>query len=161
MMNIRWGRNGSFLACSNYPDCNHTEDFTKSLDGKITIVEKKYHSDPCPTCHKKLEVKSGKYGKFVRCEDYPKCDTTLPFTLPVTCPECKTGKFVEKKGRFKLFYGCSSYPNCNNAMWDLPINHVCPECSYPIMGQRYSKRDGKFLQCPKCKHKVNLVTEED
>jgi DNA topoisomerase-1 len=161
MMNIRWGRNGSFLACSNYPDCNHTEDFTKSLDGKITIVEKKYHSDPCPTCHKRLEVKTGKYGKFVRCEDYPKCDTTLPYTLPVSCPECKTGKFVEKKGRFKLFYGCSSYPNCNNAIWDLPVNHVCPECSYPIMGQRYSKRDGKFLQCPKCKHKVNQGGEEE
>ncbi len=160
MMNIRWGKNGSFLACSNYPDCNHTEDFTKSLDGKINIVEKKYHSDACPKCNKRLEVKTGKYGKFVRCEDYPKCDTTLPFTLPVHCPECKTGKFVEKKGRFKFFYGCSSYPNCNNAMWDYPIQHVCPGCEYPVMGQRFSKRDGKFLQCPKCKHKVNLGDEE-
>lgn len=159
VMNIRWGRNGSFLACSKYPECNHTEDFNKTLDGKITIVPKEYHFAPCPTCNKKMEVKKGKFGKFTRCEDYPTCDTTLPFTLDITCPECKTGKFAEKKGRFKLFYGCSHYPNCTNALWDLPVEHTCPECKYPVMGKRFSKKNGGFLQCPKCKHKVTI--EED
>ena len=32
-------------------------------------------------------------------EDYPKCETTLPYTIDVTCPECKKGKFAEKKSR--------------------------------------------------------------
>jgi DNA topoisomerase-1 len=36
---------------------------------------------------------------------------------------------IEKKSkRGKIFYGCSSYPNCNFALWDKPINEICPQC---------------------------------
>jgi len=158
---IKWGRNGQFLACSVYPDCNSTHDFKKDLEGTIHILPKEYFHDDCPTCGKHLEVKTGKYGRFVRCEDYPQCDTTLPYTLKVHCPECKVGKFAEKKSRYgKFFYGCSSYPDCNNAMWAPPIEHDCPGCGYPIMIERETKRDGKHLQCPKCKHKVERDEDE-
>lgn len=153
---IKWGRNGQFLACSNYPDCNSTFDFRKDLEGTIHILPKNWFHDPCPTCNKKLEVKTGKYGRFVRCEDYPQCDTTLPYTLPITCPSCKVGKFAEKKSRYgKMFYGCSNYPNCENAMWTKPFEHDCPGCGFPIMGERITKREGHQLQCPQCKHKVD------
>lgn len=153
---IKWGRNGQFLACSNYPDCNSTQDFKKDLAGKIHIQPKEFFHDDCPTCHKRLEVKKGKFGKFVRCEDYPQCDTTLPFTLPIVCPECKVGKFAEKKSRYgKFFYGCTNYPNCTNALWAAPLEHTCPSCAYPIMNIRETKREGKQLQCPKCKFKVD------
>ncbi len=153
---IKWGRNGQFLACSNYPDCNSTYDFKKSLDGTITILPKNWFHDPCPTCGKKLEVKTGKYGRFVRCEEYPQCETTLPYTLKITCPECKVGKFAEKKSRYgKFFYGCSNYPNCENALWSMPYEYDCPSCGYGIMTYRETKREGKQLQCPKCKHKVD------
>tara|TARA_Y100000782_G_scaffold79701_1_gene85991 strand:- start:242261 stop:244843 length:2583 start_codon:yes stop_codon:yes gene_type:complete len=151
---IKWGRNGQFLACSNYPDCNSTHDFKKSLDGTITILPKNWFHDPCPTCGKKMEVKTGKYGRFVRCEDYPHCDTTLPYTLQITCPECKVGKFAEKKSRYgKFFYGCSNYPNCENALWSKPYKYDCAGCGYPIMTFKETKRWGKELICPKCKHK--------
>jgi DNA topoisomerase-1 len=153
---IKWGRNGQFLACSNYPDCNSTVDFQKTLEGEITILPKNWFHDPCPTCNKKLEVKTGKYGRFVRCEDYPQCETTLPYTLKITCPECKVGKFAEKKSRYgKFFYGCSHYPNCENALWSKPYEHDCPGCGSSIMTYRETKREGKQLQCPKCKHKVD------
>lgn len=159
---IKWGRNGQFLACSNYPDCNSTHDFKKELSGKINILPKEYFHDDCPTCGKHLEVKTGKFGRFVRCEDYPQCDTTLPYTLNVKCPECKKGKFAEKKSRYgKFFYGCTSYPDCTNAMWAPPIEHDCPGCGYPIMIERETKRDGKHLQCPKCKHKVDLPETQE
>lgn len=151
---IKWGRNGQFLACSNYPDCNSTQDFKKDFEGKIHILPKEYFHDSCPTCSKRLEVKKGKYGKFVRCEDYPQCDTTLPFTLPIVCPECKVGKFAEKKSRYgKFFYGCTNYPNCENALWSAPYEHTCRSCAYPIMIYRETKREGQQLQCPKCKFK--------
>lgn len=158
---IKWGRNGQFLACSNYPDCTSTHDFKKELSGKINILPKQYFHDDCPTCGKHLEVKTGKYGRFVRCEDYPKCDTTLPYTLNVQCPECKVGKFAEKKSRYgKFFYGCTNYPNCTNALWAAPVEHDCPGCGYPIMIARETKRDGKHLQCSKCKHKIDLPESE-
>ena len=71
---IKWGRNGQFLACRNYPDCTSTNDFKKHLDGTLEVLPKKWFRDDCPTCGKRLEEKKGKYGRFVRCEEYPKCD---------------------------------------------------------------------------------------
>ncbi len=154
---IKWGKNGQFLACSNYPDCNSTQDFKKDLDGKIHILPKEYFFDPCPTCGKNLEVKKGKYGRFLRCESYPQCDTTLSYYLPITCPECKKGHFAEKKGKFnRIFYGCTQYPDCNNALWTMPYDYSCPGCGYGIMTFKETKRDGKQLICPKCKHKVDF-----
>jgi len=153
---IKWGRNGQFLACSNYPDCNSTQDFKKDLEGTIHILPKEFFHDDCPTCQKRLEVKKGKYGRFVRCEDYPQCDTTLPYTLPIVCPECNIGKFAEKKSRYgKFFYGCTNYPACETALWSIPYKHDCPSCGYSIMGVRETKKEGKQLQCPKCKFKVD------
>ncbi len=155
---IKWGKNGQFLACSNYPDCNSTEDFKRTLDGVIHIVEKEFAKDPCPTCGKRMAIKKGKYGKFLACEEYPGCATTLPFTIDVQCPECKVGKFAEKKSRFgKLFYGCSNYPNCTNAMWTKPFVFDCPGCGYPAMGEKFTKKNGKQLECPKCRHRVDMA----
>ena len=154
---IKWGKNGQFLACSNYPDCTSTQDFKKDLEGNIHLIPKNYFRDPCPECNQRLEVKTGKYGRFVRCEDYPKCETTLPYTIDVTCPECKKGKFAEKKSRYgKIFYGCTSYPDCSNALWTEPKIFDCAGCGYPLMCDRVTKREGHQLQCPKCKHKVDI-----
>lgn len=155
---IKWGKNGQFFACSNYPDCNSTEDFKKNLDGTYTIIEKVFANEPCPTCGKRMAIKKGKYGKFLACEDYPTCATTLPFTLDVQCPECKVGKFAEKKSRYgKFFYGCSNYPACSNAMWTKPYPFACPKCGYAVMGEKFTKKSGKQLECPKCRHRVDMA----
>jgi DNA topoisomerase-1 len=157
---IKWGRNGQFLACSNYPDCTSSEDFKRNVEGVITIIPKEFAKDPCPKCGQKMVVKKGKYGRFLACEDFPKCNTTLPYTLDVVCPDCKVGKFAEKKSRFgKIFYGCTNYPECKNALWDMPKKHDCPSCGYPIMCEKENKRDGKHLYCPKCKFKIIQETE--
>lgn len=154
---IKWGRNGQFLACSHYPDCNSTQDFKRHLDGQIEIISKEYVKDPCPTCGKRMVVKTGRYGRFLTCEDYPNCKTTMPYLLDVPCPKCETGRFAEKRSKYgKVFYGCNNYPNCDNAMWTLPRSFICPECGHPVMGQRVTKRAGEHLECPKCKHKVSL-----
>lgn len=154
---IKWGRNGQFLACSNYPDCTGTEDFKRKPDGTLEIVPKKYFWDPCPTCNKRLIEKKGKYGRFVTCEDYPNCKTTLPFYFNVSCPKCKKGKFAEKKSRYgKIFYGCTSYPDCENAMWAKPVEHTCDNCQNPIMGRRTTKRLGEHLQCAECKNTIPI-----
>ena len=149
---IKWGRSGQFLACPSYPECTGTQDFKRKPDGTLEIVPKQYFWAPCPSCGKRLVVKKGRYGRFLTCEDYPKCDTTISYYLNIRCPECKKGHFAEKKSRYgKIFYGCTSYPDCNHAMWDLPVQHTCPECRHPIMGRRSTKRLGDHLQCPTCK----------
>ncbi len=44
-MVIKWGRNGHFLACSGYPDCRNTKEFTQNADGSLTIVSTTRPSD--------------------------------------------------------------------------------------------------------------------
>ena len=153
---IKWGRNGQFLACSAYPDCNSTYDFKRTSEGGVDIMPKNWFHSPCPTCGKRLEVKLGRYGRFCRCEEYPQCDTTLPYTLPVNCPKCRKGVFAEKKGRYnKVFYACNRYPDCSLSVWSMPYAKKCPDCSYGIMVYRETKREGQQLMCPECKFKVD------
>src|SRR5262249_9058027 len=38
-MVIKWGRNGSFLACSSYPACKNTKEFLRRSDGSLKILE--------------------------------------------------------------------------------------------------------------------------
>ena len=160
--NIKWGKNGQFMACSNYPDCNSTQDFKKHPNGKYEILPKEYYRKACPECGKRMVVKEGRYGRFVTCEEYPQCKVTLPYELDVQCPECKKGNFVEKKSRFgKLFYGCSNYPECSNAVWTLPTKADCPKCGYAVMCEKISKKLGKHLECPKCRHKVTQEEETE
>ena len=157
---IRWGRNGQFLACSNYPDCTGSDDFKRKVDGSLEIIPKEYFWEKCPSCSKRLVVKKGRYGRFLACEDYPQCDTTISYYFDVKCPECKRGNFSEKMSRYgKIFYGCTSYPDCNHAMWALPVQHKCPECRHPVMGKRKTKRLGHHLQCPMCRSAVSLEEE--
>lgn len=78
----------------------------------------------CPLCGNPLVVRSGKYGKFVACSNYPNCKYVKKKEKQVVeickCPECD-GMIVEKttkKG--KVFYGCNNYPKCKYATWNKP-----------------------------------------
>ena len=119
-MVIKWGRNGQFLACSNFPECKNIKDFVKDEDGKIKIVEQEKVDGACPKCGSELVVKNGRFGKFIACSNYPKCKYTQPFTLGIKCPECGEGEITEKKNRKgQFFYSCSRYPDCKNEMSNL------------------------------------------
>ncbi|MBI5492991.1 MAG: type I DNA topoisomerase [Deltaproteobacteria bacterium] len=122
-MVIKWGRKGKFLACSGYPECKNTKDFTTDEHGKVTAVERAAETTdtPCPKCGKQMVVKSGRFGKFLACSDYPDCKTTLPYSTGIPCPNGDGGTLVErrtKKGR--MFFSCSKYPDCKYATWELP-----------------------------------------
>ena len=46
----------------------------------------------------------------------------------VPCPKCD-GQILERKTRKgKIFYGCSHFPKCKFALWDRPIDRMCPKC---------------------------------
>ena len=148
-MIIKWGRNGKFIACSNYPTCKNTKNFFKDENGKINQVEHEVTDVICEKCGKKMVVKHGRFGNFLGCSGYPDCKHTMAISLGVHCPEegC-TGQISErrtKKG--KAFYGCTNYPKCTFALWDRPVAESCPQCGAPFLVEKYVKAKGKYKAC--------------
>ena len=133
-MVIRWGKNGSFLACSNYPDCRKTSEFKRQGDEIVVVIPEVIVAGECPTCSSDLIIKTGKYGRFRACSSYPECKTTLPVTTGVTCPDCGKGEVVEKRSRRgKTFWGCGEFPNCKYASWDELVPTACQHCDSPFL----------------------------
>jgi len=154
MMEIKWGRNGKFLACPGYkedPPCKNTQNFEKLPDGTIKIVPKQELTTDqvCEKCGSPMVVKTGRFGKFIACSAYPACKTTKPLALGVKCPQPGCGgDLVQKRTRKgRSFYACSRYPQCEFALWDRPVNKACPTCSAPFLIEKISKQDGRSVQC--------------
>ena len=175
-MVIKWGKNGRFLACTNYPDCKNTMNFTQDEKGVIQ-PEEKTTDIPCPLCAKPMLLREGRFGKFLGCTGYPACKHTIdigPDGQPIAasqeakagdavCEQC--GKpMVSKRGRFGNFLGCSGYPECKNivrtprggagtAAGETETTDVlCEKCGKPMAVKQ--GRFGKFLGCtgyPACK----------
>jgi DNA topoisomerase-1 len=154
MMEIKWGRNGKFLACPGYkgdPPCKNTQNFEKLPDGSIKIVPKVELTtdEKCDKCGSAMVVKSGRFGKFIACSAYPECKTTKPLALGVKCPQPECGGDLvqkrTKKGR--SFYACSRYPQCEFALWDRPVPKACPTCQAPFLIEKVSKQAGRSVQC--------------
>ena len=148
-MVIKWGKMGSFLACTNYPECKNTQDFKKDDQGKIEIVPKQFTDKKCEKCGNPMVVKGGKFGKFLACSDYPNCKFTSPVTLGIPCPICKVGELCQKQSRYRrIFYSCNTWPKCNFALWDKPLQIPCPQCKFPILTEKVTKRAGLMHKCP-------------
>ena len=148
---IKWGRNGSFLACSNYPDCNEIHNYEKDEDGKITILRPQTTGEKCPDCDGELILKNGRFGKFIACSNYPNCKFTKPFTLGIKCPDCETGEITEKKNKKgRIFYSCSNYPDCKFISNYKPAAIKCSECGNFYLEERVTKQKGNYKRCPKC-----------
>ena len=154
MMEIKWGRNGKFLACPAYkddPPCKNTQNFEKLPDGTIKIVPKEEITtdQKCDKCSSPMVVKTGRFGKFIACSAYPQCKTTKPLALGVKCPQPDCGGDLvqkrTKKGR--SFFACSNYPKCEYALWDRPVPKVCPTCHAPFLVEKVSKQEGRSVQC--------------
>lgn len=150
-MVIKWGRHGHFLACPGYPTCKNTKQFNKTEAGTIEVVEKEEQTtdEKCEKCGSQMVVKTGRFGTFLACSNYPKCKTTKPLGLGIKCPteEC-FGDLVQKRSRKgRLFYSCSRYPKCTFAMWNRPINRACPSCHAPFLVEKSSKKTSVVVQC--------------
>ncbi len=164
MMVIKWGRNGEFLACPQYPECKSTKNFTRDETGKIKVAEDVQVDETCEQCGRPMQLRWGKYGKFLGCSGYPECKTIRPLQKPVDlgikCPDCGEGNVKERKSRWgKMFYGCDRYPECKFASWDKPVAGPCPECNDPILVEKVTKRAGRTRRCRKkeCGYSIQVA----
>jgi DNA topoisomerase-1 len=160
----RLGRNGLFIGCTGYPECDYTRNVNDDQpEEQLQIVEDR----ECPKCQGKLQIRVGRYGKFIGCSNYPKCNFIEPLEKPrdthVQCPQCKKGTLLQrrsKKGKF--FFSCSTYPSCSYAIWNEPIAESCPNCHWPVMMIKVTKKNGREKACPQkdCHYSEQLPDEE-
>jgi DNA topoisomerase-1 len=166
-LSIRLGRNGRFVGCTNYPTCSYTRnlgDDNAAASAEPEVVEGRV----CPKCESALVIKTGRYGKFVGCSAYPTCKHIEPLEKPqdtgVACPQCKDGAILRRKARSgKIFFSCSGYPKCDYALWDAPIKESCPDCHWPILTLKTTKRRGVEKVCPQkeCKYATPYEGDEN
>jgi len=180
-MVIKWGKNGEFLACSNYPECRNTMNFTRDEDGRIipAPLAPQEGEHLCELCGRPMILREGRYGAFLGCSGYPECKNIVnvkreengdlkPDAPPATDRVCeKCGRpMVRRKGRYGFFLGCSGYPECTNivrlgrdgraeeaAKEAETTDEVCERCGRPMAVRR--GRYGPFLGCtgyPECKN---------
>ena len=158
---IRLGKFGKFIGCSGYPECHYMRKIEKpgeeSTENPSQPEEIKDRA--CPKDGGVLVIRTGRYGKFISCKNYPKCKYIENIDKPaedsdapqVLCPECKTGHIVQKKNRYgNLFYACNNYPTCKTLFNHPPIDEKCPSCGYPILLHKKTKSKGEQKVCPKC-----------
>lgn len=156
-MAIKSGRNGIFLACTGFPECRNTTNFTRDEKGNIVVeasAEPRKDEGTCEKCGRPMAVKNGKFGSFVACTGYPECKniwTPKPVSTGVACPEknCR-GMLVERRSKKgKKFYACNQYPKCRFATWDDPFDEACPECGTPVLSIKRPKNSAPSLACRK------------
>ncbi len=106
---IKEGRYGKFIACSNYPDCKHTQNIETPVKGKcplcgsglVSRTSRKYRNRIFYTCDKKGEDPDCKF---------------ISWDMPIEGRACDTcGSYMV----WKRFRG-RSYPKCGNR--DCPTN---------------------------------------
>jgi DNA topoisomerase-1 len=168
-MVIRLGRNGQFLACTGYPECDGTRDLPADLAAKYSSAgppAPEVAAENCEKCGKPMAVKRGRFGFFLACTGYPECRNTKKIVmkegaattvgdtpLEEKCPECGNHLAI-KHGRFGQFTACSNYPTCKYVKRQT-LGIPCPEkgCRGELVVRR--TRKGKtFYGCsryPECK----------
>ncbi len=162
-MVVKSGRYGKFAACPNYPKCRNTKPLEPEKKEK---VEKPKAEKPeaqktdlkCEICGADLVIRSGKFGNFYACSNFPTCKFTKQITkeIDVKCPKCGA-KVLRKYGRNKaVFYSCERYPDCDFSSWDLPTNKTCPDCG----GMLFVKKGKNLLACANKKCGYKCETEE-
>ena len=128
--------------------------FEKQLENsRITDIK-------CDKCGAPMIIKSGRYGNYYACSNYPNCKNIRPVNEKTVIPTdriCdKCGAImVEREGKFGKFLACSNYPKCKNTVSLAPdtFEGVCPECGKPT--KKMTSKSGKvFYGCsgyPDCK----------
>lgn len=158
-MAMKIGRFGAFFGCTRYPECDNTKTL-KQLSGDAEESSEPVLAEgvSCDACGSAMYIRSGRYGKFYGCSQYPKCKGIKQIPSGITCPKCNKGDIVERRGGKlkRTFWGCSRYPECDFISNYKPVNEQCGNCGNNYLEVHWKKDEGEFKKCPKC-HKVYPV----
>ena len=157
------GRFGRFLACPKYPECRNTKAIDKNGAPVVKAEVKPEIADfKCDLCGGDMVLRTGRYGTFYACANYPSCRFTKQkiTDIGVPCPECGA-KMIQRGVGKKTYYSCERYPDCKFSTWDLPLNEKCPDCGKPL----FMRKSRSLVICrdKKCGYKREeaVASEEE
>ena len=163
---IKWGKHGSFYACSSYDksdpnSCTFTKENPIDLpDLDSADLQETTQEEYCENCGRPMVLKRGRFGQFMACTGYPDCKTTrrldqgkkVPdIPLDEKCPQCGRNLLI-RHGRFGEFVSCSGYPDCKYVKQNL-VGVKCPDCEDGDIAEKKARRGNFFYGCtnyPKC-----------
>lgn len=132
------------------------------------------HNDSeCPQCGAALVFKTGKWGLFRSCENYPQCSFVLDFrknsedqVVKVleghACPQC-SAELTLRKGRYGMFICCCRYPECDFTETKEQTNTklaTCPQCQQGYLVEKFSLHGKIFYTCdnyPRCQFTMKTL----
>jgi DNA topoisomerase-1 len=150
------------------------ERLLEKKDKEITRDDliKETTDEKCPKCDGPMQIKLGRYGKFLSCANYPDCKgtrqidgTERPEPTEVPGEKCEVcgSPLLLRHGRFGPFVGCSKYPECKYIKKET-IGGTCPKCREGKLQQRRSKRKTTFYGCtryPDCDYVMGVRPLDD
>lgn len=131
----RFGKNGRFLSCSRFPECN----FASPIDREGRPRTADTVDVACPICGSAMQRRTGRFGPFLSCSRYGDkehpCTGILnldkkghvtapsppPYVTDLPCPTCGDPLNL-RSGVRGPWLGCSRFPKCRGrGKWaDLP-----------------------------------------
>jgi len=171
---LKWGKFGSFFACSAYNkkdpnSCTFTRENTAAKPDLNTpeAQDASEQEEYCENCGRVMVLRRGPFGMFMSCPGYnedPPCKTfrkltqkqqqkqSQPVPTGEDCPQC--GKpLVTRQGAYGEFVSCSGYPKCKYIKQNIIEGIKCPKCGQGDIAERKARRGNLFWGCtnyPKC-----------
>jgi len=120
-LEYRFGKNGRFLSCSRYPECDYACPCDR--EGKPAPIETV--DIACHQCGAPMIKRTGRFGPFLGCSRYPECDGILkmdkkgrplapqppPLETDLPCPKCGSNLYL-RSGVRGPWLSCSTFPKC-------------------------------------------------
>lgn len=121
----RFGKNGRFLSCTAYPDCDYAAPINRH--GEPLLPERV--NIRCPEDGSEMVLRSGRFGKFIASVNYPDTKYVLnldkqgriklpqppPLETDLTCEKCGSPMYL-RRGKRGPWLGCSAFPKCRGRM---------------------------------------------
>ena len=172
---LKWGKFGSFYACSAYDkkkpgSCTFTkENFEAKPNLTLPGGEEEQQEEYCENCGRVMVLRNGPWGPYMACPGYnedPPCKTVRrlhqkqqqkpPQPLDEKCPKCGE-QLVLRNGQYGEFVSCSAYPKCKYIKQNT-IGIKCPVCHVGEVVEKKARRGNLFYGCseyPKCTFTAN------
>ncbi len=107
----------------------------------------------CEKCGHPMIRRTGKYGKYLACSNYPACSNIVSESeqeiSAVRCPKCGVNMVV-KSGKYGRFLACPNYPECATILpMDAKVaQEKCTVCAGDMLVKK--GRYGEYYECVKC-----------